>query len=379
MDDRSHDASSSSGAQAPPPPSAAISADQFTQLLNTLGNGLAATQQATIQQLTTLTQTLQQGQSQGSSGYSAKPPTFHGDGVQNIDQFLAAFNRHADFFSWSPEKRFRALPLSLVGHANIWFSSLSPDSYRSFDDLTRLLREQYNSPASLWLARQQLNQRKMAANETVANYSADIRRQCQLLRISKPEWIHLFIQGLRPDIRDHLVLQQPQSFEQAEQMATLKEAISQPTSSSPADQQLVQALLAHLQPKPPAPAQTQQVAAFSTSFQDDTRSDEPVTMSSIRSLIQTELRRALAGNYSRADSRPSGTGYNGGRFDNRNRNRRTPDGHPICNTCNRRGHTSYNCRSLKQPQRDPRLPDHTRNEPNRRQPTHSSAAHQGNL
>jgi len=344
-----------------------------------LGTSLAANQQTTVTQLTALTQALQQGQSQGSSGYSAKPPTFHGDGVENVDQFLSAFNRHADFFSWSPEKRLRALPLSLVGHANLWFTSLSLDAYHTFDDLTRLLREQFNSPASLWLAQQQLHQRKMAATETVANYSADIRRQCQLLRMPKPEWLHVFIQGLRADIREHLVLQQPQSFEQAEQLATLKEAVSKPTPTPPSAQQLAQALLSQFQPQPPAPAKTQHVAAFSTSFHNDDRPDEAVTMSSIRSMIQTELRKALKDNFAQSDSRPRGSGYNAGRFDNRNRNRRTPEGHPICNTCNRRGHTSYNCHTLREPRRDPRLPDENRNIPNRRPQQQSPQFPQGNL
>ncbi|KAK3731050.1 hypothetical protein QZH41_006950 [Actinostola sp. cb2023] len=200
----------------------------------------------------------------------------------------------------------------------------------------------------------------MAATETVANYSADIRRQCQLLRMPKPEWLHVFIQGLRADIREHLVLQQPQSFEQAEQLATLKEAVSKPASTPPSAQQLAQALLSQLQPQPPAPAKTQHVAAFSTSFQNDDRPDEAVTMSSIRSMIQTELRKALKDNFAQSDSRPRDSGYNAGRFDNRNRNHRTPDGHPICNTCNRRGHTSYNCHTLREPRRDPRLPDENR-------------------
>ena len=39
------------------------------------------------------------------------------------------------------------------------------------------------------------------------------------------------------------------------------------------------------------------------------------------------------------------------------RNRRSQNGAPICNNCNRRGHTTYNCyqRSNADP-RDPRIP-----------------------
>ena len=278
-----------------PPPAPAFTPEQFAQVLTTLSSNLNANQQATVSQLTALTQSLQQGQSQSSSGYSAKPPTFHGDGIESVDQFLSSFERHADFFGWTPVKRLRALPLSLVGHANIWFTSLDSDSYRTYDELTGLLREQFNSPASQWLARQQLNQRKMAPSESVADYSADIRRRCQLLRIPKAEWLHVFISGLRSDIKQHLVLQQPQTFEQAEQQAKLKEAVSTADPVAMQTQQFAQALLAQLQKASPTPSQPQQVAAFSTAphLADHAGAEEPMTLSSIRAIIQKEIRQAL--------------------------------------------------------------------------------------
>lgn len=369
-------ASSSAASLAPEAPSLAFSAEQFHQLLHALGTNLAASQQATSEQLSALAQALQRTQTHGTNGYSAKPPTFRGDGGEDVEQFLSAFNRHADFFSWSSEKRLQALPLSLVGHANIWFTSLSSDAYHSFDDLTELLRGQFNSPASLWLARQQLNQRKMATSETVASYSADIRRQCQLLRIPKPEWLHVFIQGLRPDIREHLVLQQPQTFEQAEQLATLKEAVSRPAATTPSAQDLVQALLSQLPASPQPPAKASQVAAFTSVQPSNDYSTEPVTMSSLRRMIQTELRKALQDGFPRSDFRSQGARYNN-RFNNPNRNRRTPDGHPICNTCNRRGHTSYNCPTLNR--RDPRLPDRNRDFTNRRSQPQTSQFRQENI
>ena len=359
-----------------PPPAPAFTPEQFAQVLTTLSSNLNANQQATVSQLTALTQSLQQGQSQSSSGYSAKPPTFHGDGIESVDQFLSSFERHADFFGWTPVKRLRALPLSLVGHANIWFTSLDSDSYRTYDELTGLLREQFNSPASQWLARQQLNQRKMAPSESVADYSADIRRRCQLLRIPKAEWLHVFISGIRSDIKQHLVLQQPQTFEQAEQQAKLKEAVSTPDPVATQTHQIAQALLSQLQKSSPTTSQPQQVAAFSTApHLADRGAEEPLTPSSIRAIVQKEIRQALREQAQNSGRQPAPR-YNA-RGNNQFRNRRTAQGHPICNTCNRAGHISYNCPTLSHSQRDPRLPQANRNFPNRRpQP---APYNQGNL
>lgn len=372
-------ASASSGASAPPPPSPALTGDQFSLLIQALSTNFAASQQATTTQLNALTQTLAQGHAPGSGGYSTKPPTFHGDGVANVDQFLLAFNRHADFFGWSDDKLLRDLPLSLVGPANIWFSSLEPSSYPSFPDLARLLREKFNSPASLWLVRQQLDQRKMGPTESVATYSADIRRQCQQLRIPKAEWVHILLRGLRPDLRSYLVLQQPQTYEEAEQMATLKEAVSLPDTKPPLPDSLAQALTTYLQSNSAAhPPSPKTVSAVSAPFTSERREDEPLTMSSLRSILQAELRKALQAqqpNHQRFDSR--GRNFNQqGRPNNAYRNRRMPDGTPICNTCNRRGHTSYNCSNFNNgPRRDPRLPDANRPPPQRRPPQF----HQGNM
>lgn len=48
---------------------------------------------------TAITQAIAHNQAQGSGDYSPKPPTFHGDRVEHVDQFLTAFNRHANYTS----------------------------------------------------------------------------------------------------------------------------------------------------------------------------------------------------------------------------------------------------------------------------------------
>jgi len=349
-----------------------MNADQLAEILHGFSATFAASQQVTNQQLAAL---LKESHPQGSGGYTTKPPIFRGDGVDDVDQFLSSFDRYANFFSWPAEKRMRALPLSLanIGHANIWFNSLDDGAYESYDDLTALLRNQFDSSADKWLLRQELTQRKQGATETVADFSADVRRQCQRLRLAKTEWLHILIQGLRPDIRSHIVLQQPDSFEQAERMAKLKEAVSKPAAQAPLPQAVFEALISQLQPQMSPQEKPAAVAAFTANANSFTAPprEEPLTESSIRKIIQQELRQALRDNanmnrgssFPRSDNfRYNRSSYNG-RNDNSFRNRRTPEGHPICNTCNRRGHTSYNCRSMMQPQRDPRLPRENRNLP----------------
>lgn len=188
-------------------------------------------------------------------------------------------------------------------------------------------------------------------------------------QLHKSECTHIFITGLRPDIRSHLVLQQPQSFEDAEQQAMLKEAVAIPHAATTASEQLAQALLTHVTSHPSPPSQP--VAAFTASYSKDSREDEHVTASTLRSPIQ-QFRDAIKDfttSARRDDFRPRGNRTND-RANHQPRNRRTPDGSPICNTFNGRGHMSYNCTTLScNFRRDPRIPNARRPAvPNRRPP-----------
>ena len=54
---------------------------------------------------------------------------FKGDELDDVNDFIKSFNRFADFYNWSSEKRMRAMPPHFQGHANIWFNSLAEGAY----------------------------------------------------------------------------------------------------------------------------------------------------------------------------------------------------------------------------------------------------------
>ena len=137
---------------------------------------------------------------------------------------------YAKFHRWSDEEYRQAFPLSLTGTAEIWYSTLDK-SFTSFEQLAKLFQDRFLSPTSNWVLRQQLGQRKQASNESLNEYSADIRRRCQRLGIPIGEQLHYFIQGLRPDLRDYVILQQPKSLEDAENAARIKDSLGKPKSN----------------------------------------------------------------------------------------------------------------------------------------------------
>ena len=74
--------------------------------------------------------------------------------------------------------------------------------------------------------RQKLEERRQLLGETVADYYYDILSFCSRLNLPKSEWLYCFVRGLRPEIREHVILQQPPDFESALNITKLKELVT---------------------------------------------------------------------------------------------------------------------------------------------------------
>lgn len=349
-------------------------AEDFKQILTGFQKTFAQTQDASAQQVAALTAAIKSNSQHVPTGYNTKPPVFRGEGTDDLDQFLQSFNLYADFYNWSDPMRLKALPLNLQGRAKIWFNSLETASFTSYPELVKLLKDHFNSGASEWLVREELDQRKQGQNESVTNYSDDIRRLCQRLNLPKTEWRHAFVRGLRSELRSHVVPQQPATYEQAENLAALKEALSKNEPSVASLTKELQETLHKFQNDSGSASHQQTVAAYEMTNAND---QLPITGGEIRRLIQREIRSALRdthqGNSFTFNRRPTNGGHYSRTPDFLSRNRRTPQGVPICNNCGRRGHTVYNCY-----QRDPRIPRDSRAQtPRNPSPPHNRSP-QGN-
>ena len=65
-------------------------------------------------------------------------------------------------------------------------------------------------------------------SETVSEFAAAIRRLAQRINLPRSECINYFIQGLRADLKNFVILQRPTSLEEAEMHAKLKESVPDP-------------------------------------------------------------------------------------------------------------------------------------------------------
>ena len=115
----------------------------------------------------------------------------------------------------------------------MWFKTLTEaDENESFQVLSQKLISHFESKVTLWQLRQKLEERRQLLGETVADYYYDILSFCSRLNLPKSEWLYCFVRGLRPEIGEHVILQQPPDFESALSIAKLKEVVTLSRKSS---------------------------------------------------------------------------------------------------------------------------------------------------
>ena len=59
-------------------------------------------------------------------------PKFSGDGSEDVNEFLANFERKARFYKLSEDEKMGTFPLSLMGNVNVWLNNTPALSAKKF-------------------------------------------------------------------------------------------------------------------------------------------------------------------------------------------------------------------------------------------------------
>ena len=153
-------------------------------------------------------------------------PLFYGNEREDVREFIDNYSRAGRLNGWDEEKLAFGLPLFLKRQASVWFKTLSGSENFTFEVLSKKLIAHFESSVTLWQVRQKLEERRQLLGETVADYYYDILSFCSRLNLPKREWLYFFVRGLRPEIRDHVILQQPTDVDSALNFARLKELVT---------------------------------------------------------------------------------------------------------------------------------------------------------
>ena len=271
---------------------------------------------------------------------SVKMPSFGGNSDEDVNSFISKYNRIAEVQNWSESRKTRMLPFCFKDHAEAWFDSSPESEQKNFSELTEALRQKFDSRSTKYRLRQELNERKQGNSESVADFVTDVRRICRRIKLTDSEAVNYFVQGLRSDLREFVMLKEPQSLEQAEDFAKLKETVPEDrTLKGKMDKLIEMVSESKLQKE-----NSNTIAAMS--FGKDFNQGE-LLKRDIEKMVSEQVAEQLRHFKYKDRGHPSGG----------MRNRRTADGRPICNFCNKPNHIYSVCPvRLGRNRPDPRIP-----------------------
>lgn len=270
-------------------------------------------------------------------------PRFSGADSEDVTELLVNFNRAARFYNFSEERKAEALPLYLTGNASIWFNTTTDLVHKNFGELSDALGQQFHSASDIWLLRQKVYDRKQLPHESVSDFASTIRRMGQRVGLTRAEGITTFIQNLRPELKHHVLLQRPDSLEEAERHAKLKESLPDTKPADRTDEILNALAKLQTQPQPPVVAAYTPPSNEQQTHVHPFQNTQPLTRDDIVQVVRQELRRSN----NRTNTQPQ-------------RGRRTFDGRPICDFCQKLGHVMAVCRQRLNQRPDPRIPGDNR-------------------
>ena len=312
-----------------------------------------------------------------------RPPAFHGFDSEDINRWLDKVENYLKLrrINTGTPTALAELVLNLAGPAEDFYYSLEEDKRDTYDKLRDALRERFANENQSWIIWQAITTRQQGPVESLDTYLTDLTAKFRRINISDADKMRYFVQGLRANLRETVLLKQPKSFREAEEMARLAAAVkttmgnSNETmavqlnnltktlntmvagTSSPSNtcqQQAMQTQLDVITRKldnltTPSP-KTEKVAAYSES----PRRDE----SNIFQLMN-ELKEDLSRKFDHIDRRINGlanrerdTRDNRER-DTRNNRQRSRDGRPLCFYCGSEGHLLVSCPQRNAQERRP--------------------------
>ena len=155
-------------------------------------------------------------------------PIFSGSPSEDVNEWLETFNRFARFRRWINGQQRCVYDVSRRDSQTL----LSATACENLERLQQAVQTGFTTADQNFLMRQELNARHQGATEPLERYIADIDAKGQRLQLTDMEITQCFMQGLRDDLKEHVVLQRPNSFLAAANAARLKDSLRKQTTSS---------------------------------------------------------------------------------------------------------------------------------------------------
>lgn len=141
-------------------------------------------------------------------------------------EWIATYERFSLLKGWDNETKGMAMPLYLKDTALSWYEEQEETLLTDFKSLKHAFLDRFQLTRTQILTELDvLAARKQARSETVDEYLADIARKCKRLKRTKDQEFECALQGLLPHIKQHVLLQQPETIEDIRRVGALCELV----------------------------------------------------------------------------------------------------------------------------------------------------------
>ena len=156
-----------------------------------------------------------------------RPTAFHGFDSEDINRWLDKVENYLTLrrIDTSTPTALAELVLNLAGPAEDFYYSLPGDCKDTFTKLRDALKERFANENQSWIIWQAITTRQQGPVEPLDTYLTDLTGKFRRINISDADKRRYFVQGLRADLRETVLLKQPKTFREGEEMARLASAV----------------------------------------------------------------------------------------------------------------------------------------------------------
>ena len=153
---------------------------------------------------------------------SLTPGTFSGNAGEDAEEFIGKFKAYISLRNNADAAK--AFPLVLKGNAYTWYVGLEDTKKTNFGEIEKAFLERYKINQRLHFSKtREIFSNIQGKNESVQDFVSKIKRTSALIALPPAMIMQAVLGGLRPNIRCHVLLQNPTTLEEVETQATLAE------------------------------------------------------------------------------------------------------------------------------------------------------------
>ena len=153
-----------------------------------------------------------------------EPKEFKGEDSYDINDFLGQFDRYCRLNRVADETKALLFSTYLEAQPLQFYESLDAAIKANFVRLRKSFIAEYNPENRKFHRRQKLSRRKMKETETVKDFYISLQTEARKLEYPEGGTLQVFMEGLAPQIKEHVLLQAPNTIEDAYRHAQAKES-----------------------------------------------------------------------------------------------------------------------------------------------------------